>query len=85
MTGENGILTKASVAKKQTQIEKEKENIRLAVLADKINETGGAVTQEGLQNELNKLNANATVTEEVGVWTKLNKVSTICMFTKICI
>ena len=55
LTGENGILTRASQASEQTEIVEEKEQLSLAytgVLADKNGQ--GDVTAEELQNELHR-------------------------------
>ena len=55
LTGENGILTRASQASEQTEIAEEKEQLSLAytgVLADKNGK--GDVTAEELQNELHR-------------------------------
>ncbi len=55
LTGENGILTRASQASEQTEIAEEKEQLSLAytgVLADKNGQ--GDVTAEELQNELHR-------------------------------
>ena len=74
LTGENGILTQANNAKTDTQIAEEKEQIALAVSAETMNNSGEQITQSGLQSELDKLGANATVTEEgEGFRIKFNK------------
>ena len=55
LTGENGILTRASDASRETEIAEEKEQLSLAytgVLADKNGQ--GDVTAEELQNELHR-------------------------------
>ena len=56
LTGDNGILTQAQNAKKQTEVGSEKEAISLAysgaVLA-KVEEGGGAVTASDLENQFN--------------------------------
>ena len=55
LTGENGILTRASEAAEQTEIAEEKEQLSLAytgILADKNGQ--GDVTAEELQNELHR-------------------------------
>ena len=59
LTGENGILTQAQEAKKQTSIAEEKEQIALAYNAVKAQEKGGTVTADKLDAELQKDGANA--------------------------
>lgn len=74
LTGENGILTQAGNAKTDTQIAEEKDQVALAVSAETINNLGERITQSGLQSELDKLGANATVSEEgEGFRIKFNK------------
>ena len=60
LTGENGILTQAQNAKKETSIAEEKELIALAYNAVKAEEKGGAVTAGKLDKELEKDEADAT-------------------------
>ena len=63
LTGENGILTRASEASEQTEIAEEEEAIRLAysgVLADN---NGSGVSAGELQDELRNNGYNATVTD----------------------
>ena len=60
LTGENGILTQAQNAKKETSIAEEKELIALAYNAVKAEEKGGAVTADKLDEELEKDEADAT-------------------------
>ena len=63
LTGENGILTRASEASEQTEIAEEEEAIRLAysgVLADN---NGSGVSASELQDELRNNGYNATVTD----------------------
>ena len=60
LTGENGILTQAQNAKKETSIAEEKELIALAYNAIKAEEKGGAVTTDKLDKELEKDGADAT-------------------------
>ena len=60
LTGENGILTQAQNAKKQTSIAEEKEQIALAYNAVKAEEKGGTVTADKLDKELEKDGADAT-------------------------
>ena len=59
LTGENGILTQAQNAKKETSIAEEKELIALAYNAVKAEEKGGAVTAGKLDKELEKDEADA--------------------------
>ena len=54
LTGENGILTQTEEAKQKTKLEEEKEKIKLAWNALKIENLGGNVTVQQLQEELNK-------------------------------
>ena len=60
LTGENGILTQAQNAKKETSIAEEKEQIALAYNAVKAEEKGGTVTADKLDKELEKDGADAT-------------------------
>ena len=70
LTGENGILTRASQASEQTEIAEEKEAIGVAysgVLADN---NGSGVSASELQEELRNNGYNATVTDnEDGTFT----------------
>ena len=59
LTGENGILTQAQNAKKETSIAEEKEQIALAYNAVKAEERGGEVTADKLDKELEKDGADA--------------------------
>ena len=59
LTGENGILSQAQNAKKETSIAEEKELIALAYNAVKAGEKGGTVTADKLDAELQKDGANA--------------------------
>lgn len=61
LTGENGILTKATEAKTNTEIASEKEAIGLAYNASKTNNKGGDVTDQNLNDEfdINGTNAKA--------------------------
>ena len=62
LTGENGIITKAIEAQEQTIIAEEKEKISLAYTACKTNDFSSNVTDEQLQEELEKLDDNVQVT-----------------------
>ena len=63
LTGENGILTRASQASEQTEIEEEKEAIGLAYTGVLADNNGSGVSDSELQNELQKNGYNATVTD----------------------
>ena len=54
LTGENGIITKATEAKEKTEQVAIEEQLRLAQLSAKINSKGGAITIEDLIEELRK-------------------------------
>lgn len=54
LSGDNGILQKATDAKENTIVENEKEQIELAYISAAINKLGNHVTDLDLQNELNK-------------------------------
>lgn len=55
LTGENGILTKASEAKSQTEVATEKEQVGIAYMSADMNKTGEVVTVAELQAELDKM------------------------------
>ena len=60
LTGENGVLTKATESKEQTEIAQEKEEIQMAYAASKANkvdQVADDVTAEELNAELDKLNS----------------------------
>ena len=60
LTGENGVLTKATEAKDQTEIAQEKEEIQMAYAAAKANKeeyVADPVTADELNTELDKLNS----------------------------
>ncbi len=63
MTGENGILTKASQASEQTEIGEEKEAIKVAYNGVLAANEGKGVSSTELQAELVKNGYNATVTD----------------------
>ena len=52
LTGENGIITKATEAKKETEKAAIEEQLRLAQLSAKIKTKGGAITIDDLIKEL---------------------------------
>ena len=63
LTGENGVLTKATEAKDQTGIAQEKEEITMAYAsakANKVDKVSEPVTASELQSELDKLNSEGT-------------------------
>ena len=60
LTGENGVLTKATEAKDQTEIAQEKEEIQMAYAAakaNKVEDVADPVTADELNTELDKLNS----------------------------
>ena len=68
LTGENGVLTKATEAKYQTEIAQEKEEITMAYAsakANKVDKISENVSETELQSELDKLNSEGT-TDETG-------------------
>lgn len=68
LTGENGILTKATESKEKTQIEEEKEQIKLAYNASKMEKLGNGDTTKilakDLQTQLDKQNVEAKATDK---------------------
>ena len=70
LTGENGVLTKATEAKDQTEIAQEKEEIAMAYAASKANkvdQVADPVTASELQGELDKLNSLGTADDSDGL------------------
>ena len=70
LTGENGVLTKATEAKEQTEVAQEKEEIQMAYAASKANkvdQVADDVTASELQGELTKLNSLGTVDDSDGL------------------
>ena len=63
LTGENGILTRASDSAEQTEIAEEKEAIGIAYAGVLADNNGTGVSASELQNELQKNGYNATVTD----------------------
>ena len=63
LTGENGILTKATESKEQTEIGEEKEAIGIAYNGVKIGSEGKDVKGTDLQSELRNNGYNATVSD----------------------
>ncbi len=73
LTGENGILTKASESKEDTIVAQEKEAISLAYTACKSNDFSSNVTDAQLQEELEKIQDNVQVSangNDLVVWFK---------------
>ena len=63
LTGENGVLTKATESKEQTEIGQEKEEIKMAYAAaktGKVDKIADPVTADELNAELDKLNSTGT-------------------------
>ena len=63
LTGENGVLTKATESKEQTEIGQEKEEIKMAYAAaktGKVDKIAEDVTADELNAELDKLNSTGT-------------------------
>ena len=63
LTGENGVLTKATESKEQTEIGQEKEEIKMAYAAaktGKVDKIAEDVTANELNAELDKLNSTGT-------------------------
>ena len=53
LTGQNGILNQAQIAKEETQIAKEKENLKLAANGAMLKDDNRIITEENLKDELN--------------------------------
>ena len=73
LTGENGVLTKATTAKEQSIIGEEKEAVKLAYTTCKTNDYTAIVTNSDLQDELNKIKENGQVSssgDDLIVWFK---------------
>ncbi len=67
LTGENGILTKATEASKKTEVSNEQEQVGLAYIAASSGKWGEEITPEDIQKELEKLvGENKTETTENG-------------------
>ena len=78
LTGENGILTKATNTKTETTIGEEKEQIKLAYNASLTKkEYDGIVKVEELERELQKLNNETTVQKEELITVQFNKTGNI--------
>ncbi len=54
LTGDNGILTKATDARDKTKIAEEEEKVKLSVTAARIEDNGGDIRQESLEEEISK-------------------------------
>ena len=63
LTGENGILTRASESAEQTEIAEEKEAIGVAYAGVLADNNGTGVSASELQDELRNNGYNATVTD----------------------
>ncbi len=66
LTGENGILTKASEAKEKTELTDEKEKVQLSATGALTKATGGEINQENLEEELGKYFSDGKYAVEVG-------------------
>ncbi len=78
LTGDNGILTKATDAKKNTIIEEEKEQIKLAYNASLTKKDyDGIIIVKELNEELNKLNTEAQVSNENPIKVTFSKTGNI--------
>ena len=66
LTGENGILTRASDASRETELASEKERVKLAAMAALADNLGQEIIQEDLENELGKQFASGKYTVDTG-------------------
>ena len=66
LTGENGILTKATEAREQTELADEKEKIELSAGGALAKENGGEISQTSLEEELGKYFENGKYAVEPG-------------------
>ena len=76
LTGENGVLTKATEAKSQTEIAQEKEEIQMAYAAakaNKVEQVADDVTATELNTELDKLNSEGTASGSGTLTVKFTK------------
>ena len=65
LSGDNGILTNATKAKEETEIENEKEQIKIATSSSKIENNGEDITEENMKDCLiKKQGNNANVLDE---------------------
>ena len=70
LTGENGVLTKATESKEQTEIGQEKEEIKMSYAAAKTNKgdkVAEDITASELQGELDKLNSIGVADDSDGL------------------
>ena len=70
LTGENGVLTKATESKEQTEIAQEKEEIQMAYAAakaNKVDQVAEDVTAKELQDELDNLNSIGVADDSDGL------------------
>ena len=66
LTGENGILTRATDAREQTELADEKEKIELSAVGALAKENGGEISQTSLEEELGKYFENGKYAVEPG-------------------
>ncbi len=66
LTGDNGILTRATEAKENTVVAQEKEQVEIAYESATINKLGETITERELQNELDKNIPDKTIVTENG-------------------
>ena len=66
LTGENGILTRASDASEQTELADEREKVELATIGALAKENGGEISQTSLEEELGKYFENGKYAVEPG-------------------
>ncbi len=66
LTGENGILTRASDASRETEIADEREKVELATTGALAKENGGEISQTSLEEELGKYFENGKYAVEPG-------------------
>ena len=66
LTGDNGIVTRATEAKEKTVVAQEKEQVEIAYESATINNLGETITERELQNELDKNIPDKTIVTENG-------------------
>ena len=66
LTGDNGILTRATEAKEKTVMAQEKEQVEIAYESATINKLGETITERKLQNDLDKNIPDKTIVTENG-------------------
>ena len=67
LTGDNGILTKATEAQEDTEIAEEKEKVELSATGALTKANGGEISQENLEEELGKYFETGKYAVEVGI------------------